>query len=102
MPLAKVAEILKKSEDLNLTDWNAMNIATVGLKNIPSSRMVLLKKINDDGLVFYTNFNSKKGQDLSKNQSIAVNFWWRELHEQIRIEGEVAEMSSEKSDEYFN
>ena len=102
LPLAKVAEVLKKSEDLNLTDWNAMNIATVGLKNIPSSRMVLLKKINDDGLVFYTNFNSKKGQDLSKNQSIAVNFWWRELHEQIRIEGEVAEMSSEKSDEYFN
>ena len=102
LPLAKVAEVLKKSEDLNLTDWNAMNIATVGLNDIPSSRMVLLKKINDDGLVFYTNFNSKKGQDLSKNQSIAVNFWWRELHEQIRIEGEVAEMSSEKSDEYFN
>ena len=102
LPLAKVAEVLKKSEDLNLTDWNAMNIATVGLKNIPSSRMVLLKKINDDGLVFYTNFNSKKGQDLSKNQSIAVNFLWRELHEQIRIEGEVAEMPPEKSDEYFN
>ena len=65
MPLAKVAEILKKSEKLNLTDWNAMNIATVSAKNVPSSRMVLLKKINDDGLVFYTNFNSKKGQDLT-------------------------------------
>ena len=101
-PLAKVAEILKKSENLNLTDWNAMNIATVSGKNIPSSRMVLLKKINDDGLVFYTNFNSKKGKDLDSNKSIAVNFWWRELQEQIRIEGEVEKLSSEKSDEYFN
>ena len=101
-PLAKVAEILKKSENLNLTDWNAMNIATVSAKNIPSSRIVLLKKINDDGLVFYTNFNSKKGKDLDSNKSIAVNFWWRELQEQIRIEGEVEKLSSEKSDEYFN
>ena len=101
-PLAKVAEILKKSENLNLTDWNAMNIATVSGKNIPSSRMVLLKKINDDGLVFYTNFNSKKGKDLDSNKSIAVNFWWRELQEQIRIEGEVEKLQAEKSDEYFN
>ena len=102
MPLAKVAEILKKSEKLNLTDWNAMNIATVSDKNMPSSRMVLLKKINDDGLVFYTNFNSKKGQDLKGNKFISVNFWWRELQEQIRIEGEVEILSEEKSDEYFN
>jgi len=101
-PLAKVAEILKKSENLKLTDWNAMNIATVSGKNIPSSRMVLLKKINDDGLVFYTNFNSKKGKDLDSNKSIAVNFWWRELQEQIRIEGAVEKLSAEKSDEYFN
>ena len=63
---------------------------------------VLLKKINDDGLVFYTNFNSKKGQDLTGNKFIAVNFWWRELQEQIRIEGEVEKLSEEKSDEYFN
>ena len=102
MPLAKVAEILKKSEKLNLTDWNAMNIATVSANKVPSSRMVLLKKINDDGLVFYTNFNSKKGQDLKGNKFISVNFWWRELQEQIRIEGEVEKLSDEKSDEYFN
>ena len=100
--MAKVAQILKKSEKLNLTDWNAMNIATVSAKNMPSSRMVLLKKINDDGLVFYTNFNSKKGQDLTDNKFVAVNFWWRELQEQIRIEGEVEKLSEEKSDEYFN
>ena len=102
LPLAKVVEILKKSKKLNLTDWNAMNIATVNSMNMPSSRMVLLKKINDDGLVFYTNFNSKKGKDLDNNKFIAVNFWWRELQEQIRIEGKVEKLSAEKSDEYFN
>tara|TARA_B100001027_G_C16251503_1_gene324657 strand:+ start:40 stop:645 length:606 start_codon:yes stop_codon:yes gene_type:complete len=101
-PMAKVAKILKSAEALNLVDWNAMNIATVDFNNSPSSRMVLLKKFNDQGLVFYTNFKSKKGQDLDKNKFIAVNFWWRELKEQIRIEGEVEKLSTEKSDEYFN
>ena len=101
-PLAKVAKILRSAEALNLVDWNAMNIATVDFNNSPSSRMVLLKKLNDQGLVFYTNFKSKKGQDLDKNKFIAVNFWWRELKQQIRIEGEVEKLSAEKSDEYFN
>ena len=101
-PLAKVAKILKSAEALNLVDWNAMNIATVDFNKSPSSRMVLLKKLSNQGLVFYTNFNSKKGQDLDKNKFIAVNFWWRELKQQIRIEGEVEKLSAEKSDEYFN
>ena len=101
-PLAKVADILKKSEEMKLIDWNAMSISTVDINNKPSSRMVLLKKINDEGLVFYTNFNSKKGKDLASNKNIAVNFWWRELKEQIRIEGEVAMLSDEESDDYFN
>ena len=101
-PLAKVAKILRSAEALNLVDWNAMNIATVDFNKSPSSRMVLLKKLSNQGLVFYTNFNSKKGQDLDKNKFIAVNFWWRELKEQIRIEGEVEKLSAEKSDEYFN
>ena len=101
-PLAKVADILKKSEEMKLIDWNAMSISTVDINNKPSSRMVLLKKINDEGLVFYTNFNSKKGKDLASNKNIAVNFWWRELKEQIRIEGEVAMLSDKESDDYFN
>ena len=99
-PLSKVADILKKSEEMKLIDWNAMSISTVDINNKPSSRIVLLKKINDKGLVFYTNFNSKKGKDLSNNKNIAVNFWWRELKEQIRIEGEVTRLSDEESDDY--
>ena len=100
--MSKVAEILSKSKNLNLIDWNAMNISTVDAENKPSSRMVLLKKINDQGLVFYTNFKSKKGQDLKNNSSIAVNFWWRELKEQIRIEGSVIKLTDQESDDYFN
>ena len=101
-PLAKVAEILKKSENLNLTDWNAMNIATVSAKNIPSSRMVLLKKINDDGLVFYTNFNSKKGGELKENQKASICFHWKSLRRQVRVIGKVEEVSKKEADDYYN
>ena len=101
-PLAKVAEILKKSENLNLTDWNAMNIATVSAKNIPSSRMVLLKKINDDGLVFYTNFNSKKGNDLKINKKSSMCFHWKSIRRQVRIIGTVEKVTDKEADDYYN
>ena len=64
--------------------------------------MVLLKKISDEGLVFYTNYNSRKGKEIELNPKVAVNFWWRELKKQIRIEGFIEKASSEESDNYFN
>ena len=101
-PLLRVAEILNKAMTRNLVDWNAMNIATVNSDGQPSSRMVLLKKIDDRGFVFYSNFNSQKGQEIELNNLVALNFWWRELKEQIRVEGSIEKLSSEESDEYFN
>ena len=101
-PILRVVEILNKAMTLNLVDWNAMNIATVNVDGSPSSRMVLLKKVDDRGFVFYSNFNSRKGKEIETNNSVALNFWWRELKEQIRIEGNVEKLSAEKSDEYFN
>lgn len=101
-PLLKVVEILNKAMTRNLVDWNAMNIATVNSIGQPSSRMVLLKKIDERGFVFYSNFNSKKGKEIDSNNSVALNFWWRELKEQIRVEGQIGKLSSEESDEYFN
>ena len=101
-PLLRVAEILNKAMTRNLIDWNAMNIATVSSDGQPSSRMVLLKKIDDKGFVFYSNFNSQKGQEIELNNLVALNFWWRELKEQIRVEGSIEKLSSEESDEYFN
>ena len=101
-PLLRVAEILNKAMTRNLVDWNAMNIATVSSDGQPSSRMVLLKKIDDKGFVFYSNFNSQKGQEIELNNLVALNFWWRELKEQIRVEGSIEKLSPEESDEYFN
>ena len=100
-PFIEILKILEEAESANLVDWNAMNIASVDQMNQPSSRMVLLKKISDDGLVFYTNYNSRKGKEIELNPKVAVNFWWRELKKQIRVEGFIEKASEEDSDDYF-
>ena len=101
-PFLGILKVLEEAEALNLVDWNAMNIATVDDKGQPSSRMVLLKKLSDEGLVFYTNYNSRKGSEIHLNNKVAVNFWWRELKKQIRIEGLISKASKEDSDDYFD
>ena len=100
-PFIEILKTLEEAESANLIDWNAMNIASVDQMNQPSSRMVLLKKISDDGLVFYTNYNSRKGKEIELNPRVAVNFWWRELKKQIRVEGFIEKASEEDSDDYF-
>ena len=101
-PFLGILKVLEEAEDLNLVDWNAMNIATVDDKGQPSSRVVLLKKLSDEGLVFYTNYSSRKGSEIRLNNKVAVNFWWRELKKQIRIEGLISKASKEVSDDYFD
>ena len=101
-PFIGILKTLEEAESANLVDWNAMNIASVDQMNQPSSRMVLLKKISDNGLVFYTNYNSRKGKEIELNPKVAVNFWWRELKKQIRVEGFIEKASEEDSDDYFN
>ena len=101
-PLLEVKYFLEQARDKELRDWNGMTISTVDEYQRPSSRVVLLKKFTDDGLFFYTNYKSKKGQDISKNSNVSVNFWWRELQVQIRISGSISEASRSESEEYFN
>ena len=101
-PFIEILKTLEEAESANLIDWNAMNIASVDQMSQPSSRMVLLKKISDDGLVFYTNYNSRKGKEIELNPKVAVNFWWRELKKQIRVEGFIEKASEKDSDDYFN
>ena len=101
-PFIEILKTLEEAESANLIDWNAMNIASVDQMNQPSSRIVLLKKISDDGLVFYTNYNSRKGKEIELNPKVAVNFWWRELKKQIRVEGFIKKASEKDSDDYFN
>ena len=100
-PFIEILKTLEEAESANLIDWNAMNIASVDQMSQPSSRMVLLKKISDDGLMFYTNYNSRKGKEIELNPKVAVNFWWRELKKQIRVEGFIEKASEEDSDNYF-
>lgn len=80
----------------------AMNLATVDANNRPSSRIVLLKGFSEKGFVFFTNYTSRKGRALEKNQYVAINFFWPELERQVRIEGTVSYISREESDEYFS
>jgi pyridoxamine 5'-phosphate oxidase len=101
-PFLEIKYFLEQARDQKLRDWNGMTLSTVDEDQRPSSRVVLLKKFTDDGLFFYTNYKSKKGQHISKNNNVAVNFWWRELQVQIRISGSISEASRSESEEYFN
>ncbi len=89
----------KKSE---FNDPNAMNLATISSDGKPNSRIVLLKSYDDNGFVFYTNSKSKKGKAIKNNSSVALNFHWKTLQRQIRVEGDVSQISNSEADKYYN
>jgi len=80
----------------------AMSVSSSDENGQPSSRMVLLKEFNEDGFVFYTNYASRKSQDLTENNKVALLFHWNVLQRQIRIEGVVEKVSHEQSEKYFH
>ena len=79
----------------------AMTLATSTLDGRPSARMVLLKQVDEDGFVFYTNYRSRKARELGTNPFAALVFYWQKLDYQVRVEGPVTRVSVEESDEYF-
>ena len=81
---------------------SAMTVATVSPTGQPSARIVLLKNINNHGFVFFTNYNSQKGKDLSKNNKISLLLFWPELERQIRVEGKVEKIPFKESEVYFH
>jgi pyridoxamine 5'-phosphate oxidase len=85
-----------------LEEVNAMTLATASLQGLPSARIVLLKSASEDGFVFFTNYNSKKGTDLEENPNACLVFFWKELERQITISGNVKKVSTEESNTYFN
>lgn len=85
----------------DLLDPNAMTLATATRSGVPSSRIVLLKGVNDQGFLFYTNYASRKGRELEDNPKAALCFYWPPLERQVRIEGKVRKVSRAKSQEYF-
>lgn len=86
----------------DINEPNAMMLATSTSDGKPSARMVLLKGIDNEGLTFFTNYNSRKASQLNGNPYAAVVFFWPELERQIRIEGMVEKVSDKESDDYFN
>ena len=86
-----------------ITEVNAMTLATATKSGVPSARIVLLKGFSEDtGFTFFTNYQSHKGKELEENPKAALIFFWKELERQIRIEGDVEKISEEESDMYFN
>ncbi|MBF2064160.1 MAG: pyridoxamine 5'-phosphate oxidase [Calothrix sp. C42_A2020_038] len=85
-----------------LPEPNAMTLATTTPEGQPSARIVLLKDFDTRGFVFYTNYNSNKGQQLAENPQAALVFWWAELERQVRVCGHVEKVSDLQSDEYFH
>ena len=79
----------------------AMSLATCGADNKPSVRIVLLREITDTGIVFYTNYESAKGQDIAENPNAEALFFWHQLERQIRISGSIAKIDANKSAAYF-
>lgn len=100
-PFARFAEVFGRACATGMTDPNAMLVASVGDGGRPSSRVVLLKDFDDEGFVFYTNLESRKGRQILARPHVALNFYWRELDEQVRIEGEALPVTDEEADAYF-
>jgi pyridoxamine 5'-phosphate oxidase len=82
-------------------DANAMIVATASAEGVPSSRVILLKGVDERGFVFYSNFDSRKGEELAANPRAALCFHWKSLLRQIRIEGPVEEVTAAEADAYF-
>ena len=100
-PLVRINEWIEEAVKLEVPLPHAMNLSTADDFGQPSSRMVLLKSISDEGIVFYTDYESHKGKILQKNSKAALNFWWAKTDKQIRIEGVCIKTSDQESDEYF-
>ena len=100
-PLVRINEWIEEAVKLEVPLPHAMNLSTADNFGQPSSRMVLLKSISDEGMVFYTDYESHKGKILQKNSKAALNFWWAKTDKQIRIEGVCIKTSDQESDEYF-
>lgn len=100
-PFTQFHQWLEAAIASELLEPNAMTLATLSPDGRPVARMVLLKALDERGFVFFTNYDSAKGQQLQAHPDCALVFWWGELERQVRIEGRVEKISAEESDRYF-
>ena len=99
-PFAFFKQWLQEAIEQNVNEPNAFCLSTC-INNQPSSRIVYIRDIVQEGIVFYTNYKSRKGDELDKNPNASINFFWPEFERQIRAEGTIQKVSNEISDAYF-
>jgi pyridoxamine 5'-phosphate oxidase len=100
-PFVQFDAWFKMAIEANLPDANAMTLATVNSEGKPTARLLLLKDYSDDAYCFFTNYKSRKGEDLKQNPFAAMVFFWPQLEKQIKIEGRIVRLEPEHSDQYF-
>lgn len=101
-PISQFKKWMNQAISFQIAEPNAMTLATATPDGIPSARVVLLKSYNNDGFVFFTNYESRKGHELDMNPHACIVFDWHLMERQIRIEGVVTKVSAEESNHYFN
>ena len=101
-PLQRFLALLERARGTpGIVEPTAMTLATVGADGRPSARVVLLKGADEDGLVFYTNLESRKGREALARPDVALLFWWGPLESQVRFEGRAERVTDEEADAYF-
>lgn len=101
-PIKQFESWFREAVDAQTPEANAMTLSTLTLDGRPTSRVVLLKGVENGGFVFYTNYQSAKGRELEKNPACSLNFYWAELERQVRIEGIAERIAAAESERYFH
>ena len=99
--LARYQDGFERALAANVPEPTAMTLATVDDQGHPSARTMLLKGVDADGFVFYTNLESRKGRQLAGNPNVSLVFFWREIYEQVKVDGPVVPVSAAEADAYF-
>lgn len=92
---------MKEVLSLNISYPNAVTLTTIGEDGFPQARIVLIKEINHQGVIFFTNYDSDKGQEILNHNKVGINFFWKELDRQVRICGRATKVSAHESEQYF-
>jgi pyridoxamine 5'-phosphate oxidase len=101
-PIARFIELLERAKQTPaIAEPIGMTLSTSGAEGRPSARVVLLKGIDAQGLVFYTNTRSRKGRDIAARPAVSLAFWWPQLESQVRFEGDAVRVADAEADAYF-
>ena len=101
-PMDQFTHWWEEATTSNIDEVNAFVLSTIDANRAPASRVVLLKGYTPEGFIFFTNYDSGKGKEITANPNVAMNFFWKELERQVRITGTIKKISAEESAEYFH